>query len=103
VSISSCGIGHNQGPVLGRDDADDALDAHQAAAFLGIAIVTLWRQVERGDLPMPFYPAPRAPRWTKGELRLARETLRMLPRDAKAARRAARITAERATTNTAET
>jgi predicted DNA-binding transcriptional regulator AlpA len=103
VSIHSCGIGHNQGPALGHDDADDALDAQQAAAFLGIAIVTLWRQVDRGDLPRPFYAAPRAPRWTKGELRLAREARRMLPRDAKAARRAARITAKRETTNAAET
>jgi hypothetical protein len=100
VSIHSCGIGHNQGPVLGRDDSDDALDARQASAFLGIAIVTLWRQVERGELPLPFYPAPRAPRWTKGELRLAREARRMLPRDAKAARRAAKIVTERETAET---
>jgi hypothetical protein len=93
VSIHSCGLGHDQGPVGGRDDSDDALDARLAAEFLGIAIVTLWRQVERGDLPLPFYPAARAPRWRKGELRNACEARRMLPREAKAARRAARLAA----------
>ena len=74
----------------GRNDADDALDAAQSAALLGIAIVTFWRGVAAGTLPQPFYPAARAPRWTRGELRAAREALRMLPSDAKQRRRMAR-------------
>ena len=100
MSIPSCGLGHNQGPALGRndqypipgrDDDDDVLDAVGGAVFVGLALVTFWRRVAAGALPPPFYPSPRAPRWRKGELRAACEQTRMLPRQAKALRRAARL------------
>jgi predicted DNA-binding transcriptional regulator AlpA len=97
VSINSHGLGNDQFPAPGgHDDSEDALDAYLAAQFLGIALVTLWRQVDKGELPLPFYPAPRAPRWRKGELRNACEAKRMLPREAKAVRRAARVATEQA-------
>jgi hypothetical protein len=47
--------------------------------------------VNEGRLPAPVYVAPRAPRWFRSELIAALEATRALPRDAAAARRAARI------------
>jgi hypothetical protein len=79
------------------DDSEQPLNAEQAAAFLGLAVVSFWRQVSLGMLHKPYYPAPAAPRWLKGELRSAREELRMLPREAKARRFASRTSTDTTT------
>jgi predicted DNA-binding transcriptional regulator AlpA len=84
MSIDPYITGHGDG----ADPDDDVLDARSAAAFIGVSLPTLWRQVDAGELPAPFYPAPRAPRWRKRELRAACESKRMRPAEAQAQRRA---------------
>jgi predicted DNA-binding transcriptional regulator AlpA len=71
------------------------LTAEEGAAHCGVALPTFWRNVAAGRLPAPVYPAPRAPRWRKSWLDAALDATRALPAEAKAARRAARIAAER--------
>jgi predicted DNA-binding transcriptional regulator AlpA len=88
MSIHSCGLGKDGARhIIEANDDDEALDPRGAAAFLGIALPTLWRQVEARQLPLPFYPAPRCPRWHKSELRRAVAALRMAPREAMERRR----------------
>jgi predicted DNA-binding transcriptional regulator AlpA len=70
---------------------DSFLCRLEAAKFCGINPATLFKQVNEGRLPAPVYPAPRAPRWRRSELIAALEATRALPREARAARRAARI------------
>jgi predicted DNA-binding transcriptional regulator AlpA len=94
MSIRSCGSGDEAGAVASRDDDDDAIDVRLVALILGVSVPTVWRQVESGDLPLPFYPAPRTPRWTRKEIREVRDRRRMLPREAMAARRARRLARE---------
>jgi predicted DNA-binding transcriptional regulator AlpA len=71
------------------------LTAETAAAEVGLSLPAFWRGVAAGRLPAPLYPAPRAPRWRRSELHAALEATRALPAEAKAARRAARLAAER--------
>ena len=75
-----------------KSPADDsALCLKKTAAFLGVDVSTVWKGVNEGRLPAPVYAAPRAPRWFRSELIAALEATRALPRDAAAARRAARL------------
>jgi predicted DNA-binding transcriptional regulator AlpA len=74
---------------------DPLLTAEASAADVGLSLPSFWRNVSAGRLPPPVYPAPRAPRWRQSELRAALEATRAKPAEAKAARRAARIAAER--------
>lgn len=76
--------------------ATELLTAEQAADMLGLSLAAVWRAVAAGRLPAPFYPVPRAPRWDRAELRAALEATRALPREAMAARRAAKLAASRA-------
>jgi len=69
-------------------DEDEPMTVSQCCAFFEVSPVSLWRMVNQGRIPKPFYPRPRAPRWTRGELRTAREQMRMLPCEAKAQHRA---------------
>ena len=70
---------------------DDALlTATEAAKLLSLSRAALWTAVARGDLPPPFYPLPRAPRWSRNELLAAVAERRALPREQMARRRAAR-------------
>ena len=99
MSIHSTGVGKRRSGtaahVIGHDAADSEIfDAQQFAAALGIGISTMWRQVVRGELPLPFYPAPRCPRWTGRDYRSVQEN-RKLPRVAKEERRTAKLAAER--------
>jgi len=41
------------------------------AAVTGVSIATVWRMVQRGDLPAPKKISMRATRWNVGELRRA--------------------------------
>src|SRR6516162_3725202 len=77
-------------------DDDEPMTVAQSCAFFEISPVSLWRMVNAGKIPKPFYPRPRAPRWTRGELRNAREQMRMLPSEAKALHRARKLQTERA-------
>jgi len=70
---------------------DALLSAESAAAETGLSLPAFWKMVEAGRLPRPYYPAPRAPRWRRSELIAALEATRALPREARAARRAARL------------
>lgn len=70
----------NQKPEAGRVD-DELLQAAEAARFCGIALPTFWRSVRDERLPAPIYPAARAPRWFKSELRAALERSRARPVD----------------------
>jgi predicted DNA-binding transcriptional regulator AlpA len=72
---------------------DDALTAREAAEFCGLALPSFWRQIRDQWLPAPFYSAPRAPRWRRGELRRACDARRQMPRVQKEQRRLARETA----------
>ena len=78
------------------DDRDQPLDLNQTAAFFDVSVVSIWRMVRDERIPRPFYPRPRAPRWLKGELREARERMRMTPTEAKAAHRASKLQADAA-------
>ena len=69
---------------------DVLLTAAEAAKLLALSRPGLWVGVARGDLPAPFYPLPRAPRWSRAELLAAVASRRSLPRDQVARRRAAR-------------
>jgi predicted DNA-binding transcriptional regulator AlpA len=79
---------------VSQSEPDRLLTAAEAAEFLGISLAALWRGVAAGTFPNPVYPARRAPRWFRGELRVALEATRQRPRDAMAARRTARLAAE---------
>jgi predicted DNA-binding transcriptional regulator AlpA len=72
---------------------DPPLDAHAAAREVGLSIAAFWRGVGSGRLPAPYYPAARAPRWYRSELRQALAATRALPAEAKAARRRAKLAA----------
>jgi hypothetical protein len=76
-----------------RDDSDDAVTINGVAAMFEVSLVSVWRMVKEGRLPRPFYPRPRCPRWSRRELRDARERLRMTPNEAKAAHRAEKLRA----------
>jgi predicted DNA-binding transcriptional regulator AlpA len=73
-----------------NDSPDPLLTAEAAAREVGLSIPSLWRCVAAGRLPAPFYPASRAPRWRRSELRAALEATRASPRAQMEARRAAR-------------
>ena len=84
------------------DNDDDALTAKEAAAFFSISIATFWRRVNAGgDFPKPFYPAERAPRWVRRDLREARDRLRMTPAEARERRHKAKL-ARRGTAEAAQ-
>jgi predicted DNA-binding transcriptional regulator AlpA len=70
---------------------DALLTAEQAAKMLGLTRAALYQQVAAGRLPAPCYVAPRAPRWWKARLIEAVNATEMRPRDAKAARRKAKL------------
>jgi len=63
-----------------RED-DVLLTATEAARLLALSKPGLWIGVARGDLPAPFYPLPRAPRWSRNELLATVAARRALPRD----------------------
>jgi predicted DNA-binding transcriptional regulator AlpA len=69
---------------------DPLLVAKESAAEVGLSLPAFWRGVRAGRFPAPFYPAPRAPRWRRSELRAALEALRQMPAEAVAARRSVR-------------
>src|SRR3712207_2466907 len=50
------------GARLQHNSSDPPLTAQQAAAEVGLSLAAFWRAVGAGRLPMPTYPAPRAPR-----------------------------------------
>lgn len=70
---------------------DAPLTAEASAAEVGLSMPAFWRAVAAKRLPSPVYPAPRAPRWFRSELRAALEATRALPREQMAARRTARL------------
>jgi predicted DNA-binding transcriptional regulator AlpA len=70
---------------------DPPLDPRRAAVVAGLSLPAFWRAVAAGRLPMPIYPASRAPRWYASEIRAALESTRALPCEAKDARRRARL------------
>ena len=76
--------------------SDPLLTADQAAVETGLSLPGFWRAVAEKRLPAPFYPASRAPRWRLSELRAALEATRMLPCDAKGARRQRKLAEARA-------
>jgi hypothetical protein len=77
--------------AIERDDSDNAVTITGVAAMFEISPVSVWRMVKAGAIPAPFYPRPRCPRWSRRELREAREQMRMLPSEAKAAHRAEKL------------
>jgi predicted DNA-binding transcriptional regulator AlpA len=77
---------------------DRYLTADEVAALLALNRATVWRNVVLGVLPKPYYPVPRAARWKLSDIEAAVAARQMLPREAVAARRAARTAAATATT-----
>ena len=78
--------------VASAGPAPDApLNAKQSASECGLSLPAFWRAVGDGRLPAPVYPAARAPRWFRNELREAMIATRALPRDQMARRRAAKL------------
>jgi predicted DNA-binding transcriptional regulator AlpA len=67
---------------------DTPLNAKQAATEVGLSLAAFWRGVAARRLPAPVYPAARAPRWFRSELRAALAATRALPSEQKVARRA---------------
>jgi len=82
--------------MVPQPPATELLTAEQAADALGLSTAALWRGVAADRLPLPVYPAPRAPRWYRHELHAALEPTRAKPREAMAARRAVKLAAARA-------
>jgi hypothetical protein len=78
-----------------HDDGDDAVGIDGVGNMLDVSDVSVWRMVKAGAIPAPFYPRSRCPRWLKREIREARERLRMMPSEAKAAHRAEKLARER--------
>ena len=76
---------------MSNPSPDPLLNAEAAAGEMDLSLPAFMKMVSAGRLPPPYYPAPRAPRWRRSELIAALEATRALPRDAAAARRAARI------------
>lgn len=76
---------------MSHSTPDPLLPAELAAAEVGLSLPAFWKGVASKRLPAPFYPAPRAPRWRRSELKAALEATRALPCDAMMARRAARL------------
>jgi predicted DNA-binding transcriptional regulator AlpA len=74
---------------------DPLLVAQLAARYVGLSLPAFWRAVASGRFHRPYYPAPRAPRWRQSKLDADLELTRAMPSEAKQARRAARIAAER--------
>jgi predicted DNA-binding transcriptional regulator AlpA len=77
-------------------ETSELLPPERAAEETGVSLAAFWRGVAAGRLPAPVYPAPKAPRWYRHELHAALEATRALPREAMAARRAAKLAASRA-------
>ena len=69
------------------------VNAREGARLIGASFSSFKRAVEAGLLPEPFYPTPRVARWWPSELRAVADSRRMLPREAKEARRQARLAA----------
>lgn len=67
------------------------LKAGEVADRLGLHVASIWRLVQSGNLPAPFYVAPRAARWDARELEVWLAERRMTPRQAAARCRAARV------------
>jgi predicted DNA-binding transcriptional regulator AlpA len=67
---------------------DRPVDARGAAATVGLSLAAFWRGVAAGTFPKPFYPAPRAPRWSIAELREALAATRAKPGEPMRRRRA---------------
>lgn len=44
---------------------------HTVAGLVGVSCATVWRMVQRGQLPAPKKLSERATRWNVGELRAA--------------------------------
>ena len=84
---------HEQSPTTLSDDT--ALPPKPSADFVGVGLSAFWSGVGT-RWPLPFYAAPRAPRWTVGELRRAREKNRLSPSEAKEQRRVAKLEREAA-------
>ena len=83
-----------RGPAAPRGQ-DELLPAAMAALEVGLSLPAFWKAVSAGRLPLPVYPAPRAPRWYRTELHQALAATRARPMDAKAARRNAKLAATR--------
>jgi predicted DNA-binding transcriptional regulator AlpA len=66
------------------------LSPRESAQEVGLSLPGFWKAVAEGRLPLPVYPLRRAPRWRRSELHTALEMHRMLPADAKLARRSNR-------------
>jgi hypothetical protein len=63
----------------------------QAAAHLGISIVTLWRGVTDGRITPPSYPSEKSPRFNLDVIDSDMERVRRLPMEHEAGRRAMRL------------
>src|SRR5690349_16822268 len=72
-----------------------ALTAREAAEVLSVSVPGLYKAVKLGHVSEPFYPLPRAPRWWEADLHADAERRRMVPSEAKLARRVARLERER--------
>jgi len=81
--------------TVAQPPATELLTAEQSADVLGLSLAALWRAVAADRLPLPVYPASRAPRWYRHELHAALEVTRAKPREAMAARRTAKLAAAR--------
>jgi hypothetical protein len=73
------------------NELDWLLTAREAADFLNLSIAAFWRNVCSRRLPLPVYPAPRAPRWWRSQLREAVNRTQSLPAEAKAERRKTKL------------
>jgi hypothetical protein len=71
------------------------MSARESARHVGLSLPAFWRGVATGRFHAPYYPAPRAPRWRQSKLNADVEATQAMPSEAKQARRAARIAAER--------
>ena len=69
--------------------------ARDVATICESSLAAVWKGVAAGRLPAPVYPTPRSPRWYLDEVHAALAATRALPAEAKAARRAAKLSAPR--------
>lgn len=74
--------------ILAAPGPDRPVPAAEAAEIVGLSLAAFWRGVAAGTFPKPFYPAPRAPRWSVAELREALAATRAKPGEPMRRRRA---------------
>jgi hypothetical protein len=70
-----------QPAVLADGARVELIDVSELARRLNVSVAGAWLAVRNGRLRAPFYPLPRAPRWSWSEIQADLEATRCRPAD----------------------